>query len=174
MGKRRQCEIGTKFGTLTQRADWTQVQTVDRGTWRTNSKTATFMPAHRGRQFRHARSPIDLERWQNLFAGDGYAGLSDWPLYYIGGIIKHARAPMPSPTRAPTATSLVPGYEGSGKLACSARNRSASIRIPTPPAKVVVSRRASRIPGNLPVLFGTDEWPAWMVSEQSPPGDPAV
>jgi glutamine synthetase len=144
-----QNEIGTKFSTLVQRADWTQ--TLKYVVWNVANaygKTATFMPkplvGDNGSGM-HVHQSV-WKDGKNLFAGNGYAGLSDFALYYIGGIIKHARA-LNAITNPGTNSykRLVPGFEAPVKLAYSARNRSASIRIP-----YVASDKARRIEVRFP------------------------
>ena len=129
-----QCEIGTRFGPLVRRADMNQItKYVIQNVAHAYGKTATFMPkplvGDNGTGM-HVHQSLSKDG-VNIFAGDKYAGLSDTALYYIGGIIKHARA-LNAITNASTNSykRLVPGFEAPVMLAYSSKNRSASIRIP--------------------------------------------
>jgi glutamine synthetase len=129
-----QCEIDFRFSSLLGTADNLQIfKHVVKNTALKNGKTATFMPKP---LFGDNGSGMHCHQslWKGdkpLFAGDGYAGLSETALHYIGGLLKHAAAIVAF--AAPTTNSykrLVPGFEAPVNLAYSARNRSAAIRIP--------------------------------------------
>jgi glutamine synthetase len=130
-----QAEIDFRFDTLVKTADNMMLyKYVVRNVARRHGKTATFMPkplyGDNGSGM-HTHQSL----WKGgkpLFAGKEYAGLSQMALYYIGGVLKHAKAlcGLCSPTTN-SYKRLVPGFEAPVNLAYSARNRSAAIRIPT-------------------------------------------
>lgn len=143
-----QCEIDLKFQPLVKAADQLLMfKYIVKNTAKVNNRTVTYMPkpivGDNG-----SGMHVHVSLWKNdkpLFAGNGYAGLSEMALYFIGGLLKHA--PSLLALTNPTTNSykrLVPGFEAPVNLAYSQRNRSASIRIPmysdSPKAKRVEFR----------------------------------
>jgi glutamine synthetase len=145
-----QCEIDIKFAPLLKAADQLLMfKYIIKNTAKANNKTVTYMPkpifGDNG-----SGMHVHVSLWKKgkpLFAGSGYAGLSEMALYFIGGILKHA--PSLCALTNPTTNSykrLVPGYEAPVNLAYSQRNRSASVRIPMYSASPKAKRVEFRCP----------------------------
>ncbi len=181
VGTAGQCEIDIKYESLVTMGDYMQLyKYIVKNVAKANNKTVTFMPkpiyADNGSGM-HTHQSL----WKDgepLFAGDGYAGLSQMALWYIGGILKHINALLA--ICAPTTNSyrrLVPGYEAPVVIAYSARNRSAACRIPmysqSPKAKRVEFRCPD--PTANPYLAFAAIMMAGLdgIKNQIDPGDPA-
>jgi glutamine synthetase len=148
-----QHELGMYFGTLVDQADNVQLyKYVVQMVTHSFGKTATFMPkpvAGDNGSGMHIHQSI----WKNnkpVFSGDAYAGLSEVALHYIGGILKHAKAINAFANSTTNSYKrLIPGFEAPVLLAYSARNRSASCRIP-----ITLSKNGARCEIRFPDASG--------------------
>ncbi|HUU60543.1 MAG TPA: type I glutamate--ammonia ligase [Phycisphaerae bacterium] len=175
-----QAEIDMQFAPLLEMADrFMWYKYIVKNVARRNGKTVTFMPKP---VFEDNGSGMHthFSLWKDgapLFAGDGYAGLSDLALHAIGGILKHAPAILAF--AAPTTNSyrrLVPGFEAPVNLVMSARNRSAGVRIPMYSSKPKAKRLEFRCPD--PTCNGYLTWTAMLMAaidgirSRTDPGEP--
>jgi glutamine synthetase len=181
VGTAGQCEIDMRYQSLVKMADQVQMyKYIVKNVAKAAGKTVTFMPkpiyGDNGSGM-HVHQSL-WKDGQPLFAGDGYAGLSQMALWYIGGILKHINALLA--IVAPTTNSyrrLVPGYEAPVVVAYSARNRSAAVRIPmyssSPKAKRIEFRCPD--PAANPYLAFAAIMMAGLdgIKNQIDPGDPA-
>lgn len=145
-----QAEIDMRFAPLVEMADnLLKYKYVIKNTARKYNRTVTFMPKPLFND-NGSGMHVHMSLWQggrNLFAGDGYAGMSEMAMYAIGGILKHT--PSLLAFTSPTTNSykrLVPGFEAPVNLAYSRRNRSAAVRIPMYSASVKAKRFEFRCP----------------------------
>ena len=180
VGTGGQAEIDMQYAPLLQMSDqFMWYKYIIKNVAKRAGKTVTFMPKPIF-QDNGSGMHTHMSLWkdgQPLFAGDGYAGLSDMALHAIGGLLKHARALLAF--AAPTANSyhrLVPGYEAPVNLAMSKRNRSASVRIPMYSASPKAKRLEFRCPD--PSSNGYLMFSAMLmalldgIENQTDPGDP--
>ncbi len=145
-----QAEIDIRFGPLVEMADqlmWFKY--VIKNVARQHGRTVTFMPKPL-HDDNGSGMHCHMSLWKDgnpLFAGDGYGGMSEMGLHYIGGVLKHARALCAFTN--PTTNSyrrLVPGFEAPVNLAYSGRNRSAAVRIPMAESSPKSKRMEFRVP----------------------------
>ena len=145
-----QAEIDMRFAPLLEMADnLLKYKYIIKNTAHKYNKTATFMPKPLFND-NGTGMHIHVSLWKedvNLFAGDGYAGMSEMAMYAIGGLLKHA--PSLLAFTSPTTNSykrLVPGFEAPVNLAYSSRNRSAAVRIPLYSTSSAAKRLEFRCP----------------------------
>jgi glutamine synthetase len=180
VGTAGQGEIDMEFAPLLQMADQFQwYKYVIKNVAKRYGKSVTFMPKP---IFQDNGSGMHshMSLWKDgnpIFAGDGYAGLSETALHAIGGLLKHARAVLAF--AAPTTNSyhrLVPGFEAPVNLAMSKRNRSASVRIPMYSDNPKAKRLEFRCPD--PSCNGYLTWSAMLmalmdgIENKIDPGEP--